>query len=136
MANPAADTDADGLPDAWETTHGLAPGSSADDDGALGDPDSDGLANLLEYATGLDPHARDASPLSLALAPPPTTGARPRVGTDRRRSHGSNARRRRAFSHAPGTPHDTTDLATPPPATATSSSPTAASSRPARSPSV
>ena len=84
MANPAADTDADGLPDAWETTHGLAPGSSADDDGALGDPDSDGLANLLEYATGLDPHARDASPLSLALAPHPTTGDRHLVVTYRR----------------------------------------------------
>ena len=83
-ANPAADTDADGLPDAWETTHGLAPGSSAGDDGALGDPDGDGLANLLEYATGLDPHARDASPLSLALAPHPTTGDRHLVVSYRR----------------------------------------------------
>ena len=82
--NPAADTDADGLPDAWETTHGLAPGSSSGDDGALGDPDADGLANLLEYATGLDPHARDASPLSLALAPHPTTGDRHLVVSYRR----------------------------------------------------
>lgn len=45
------DGDSDGLPDRWETTHGL---SMLDPD-TLADPDGDGVANLTEYALGLDP---------------------------------------------------------------------------------
>ena len=38
-----------GLPDDWESTHGLAP------DDALLDPDGDGLTNLAEYFSGTAP---------------------------------------------------------------------------------
>ncbi|MET0263086.1 MAG: hypothetical protein ABW223_09330 [Rariglobus sp.] len=62
---PLPDTDSDGLPDAWETAHGLDPASSTTANGRLGDPDRDGIPNLLEYAMGLDPNA--------AAAHPPTT---------------------------------------------------------------
>ena len=40
------DTDNDGLPDGWEWKYGLDPLSSANDDGAVGDPDGDGMSNL------------------------------------------------------------------------------------------
>jgi hypothetical protein len=46
------DTDGDGIPDAWESQHGLDPNNPAD---ALLDSDSDGLSNLEEYLSGTDP---------------------------------------------------------------------------------
>jgi hypothetical protein len=49
------DTDHDGMPDAWETAHGLNPDSN---DAAL-DPDNDELVNVSEYYFGCDPHNRD-----------------------------------------------------------------------------
>ncbi len=45
------DTDADGMPDAWETTHGLNPGIND----AAGDADGDLLSNYGEYIAGTDP---------------------------------------------------------------------------------
>src|SRR5262249_50733076 len=46
VSRPAGfDTDGDGMPDAWETMHGLNP-NSADNNG---DFDSDGYTNLEEY---------------------------------------------------------------------------------------
>ncbi len=43
------DADHDGMPDAWETAHGLNPLDPAD---ALADPDNDGLNNADEYELG------------------------------------------------------------------------------------
>lgn len=51
------DTDDDGMPDAWETEHGLAVGTN---DAEL-DPDSDGLSNLEEHTAGTDPHSAASS---------------------------------------------------------------------------
>lgn len=45
------DIDADGLPDAWETTFGFSIGEN----NAAGDADGDGLTNLQEYQLGTDP---------------------------------------------------------------------------------
>lgn len=50
------DRDGDGMPDAWEEGHGLAPDSALD---ATLDPDTDGLNNLQEFLAGTDP--RDAA---------------------------------------------------------------------------
>lgn len=46
------DTDADGMPDAWEFAHGLDALNALD---AEQDLDRDGIANLDEYRTGTDP---------------------------------------------------------------------------------
>jgi hypothetical protein len=48
-----ADRDADRMEDAWESAHGLDPGSAAD---ALLDLDGDGHSNLAEYLSGTDPN--------------------------------------------------------------------------------
>ncbi len=53
------DTDCDGMPDGWELLHGMLPHSAEDDNGALGDPDHDGLTNREEYENGSDPHLLD-----------------------------------------------------------------------------
>jgi hypothetical protein len=52
---PNPDRDGDGMPDAWETVHGLDQNSPAD---ALLDADHDGMSNQQEYLAGTDP--RDA----------------------------------------------------------------------------
>jgi hypothetical protein len=49
---PDADSDADGLPDVWEQTHGLNANSPLD---AALDLDADGMSNLHEYLNGSDP---------------------------------------------------------------------------------
>lgn len=60
------DSDGDGLPDYWETQYGLfpdddgstgetSPGAKDGPDGALGDPDDDGLTNMQEYEFGSSP---------------------------------------------------------------------------------
>jgi hypothetical protein len=55
----APDSDMDGLPDAWEVAHGLDPNDATGDNGADGDPDSDGLVNLDEYNLGTHPNDPD-----------------------------------------------------------------------------
>jgi len=47
---PPADRDRDGMPDAWETAHGLNPEDAAD---AAADRDGDGYTNLEEYLNEL-----------------------------------------------------------------------------------
>lgn len=49
------DGEADGLPDGWETEHGL----DLTGDDSADDPDGDGLSNEEEYASGTDPHDTD-----------------------------------------------------------------------------
>jgi hypothetical protein len=47
------DSDDDGMPDTWESNHGLNPNDPAD---AWADPDGDHLINLFEYQLGSDPN--------------------------------------------------------------------------------
>ncbi len=51
---PPADSDGDGMPDNWETDHGLDPSNGSD--GRL-DPDLDGYTNVEEFLNGTDPQA-------------------------------------------------------------------------------
>ncbi len=51
---PYVDSDGDGLPDAWETTHGLNPHDASD---ALKDANGDGYTNIEKFIYGLDPRA-------------------------------------------------------------------------------
>ena len=54
-----ADSDGDGLLDGWEVRNDLDPLDDTGDNGATGDPDSDGLDNTEEYAAGSDPLLED-----------------------------------------------------------------------------
>jgi pectate lyase len=47
-----ADTDRDGMPDAWEKTHKLNPADPAD---GPADADKDGYTNLEEFLNGTNP---------------------------------------------------------------------------------
>lgn len=51
----ASDADGDGLPTYWEGSHGLDPNDGVGDNGALGDPDDDGLNNTGELERGTSP---------------------------------------------------------------------------------
>jgi hypothetical protein len=62
------DSDADGLPDRWESQAGLDPRSGAGPDGAAGDPDGDGLTNAQEYEAGTHPRGFHATYLPEAGA--------------------------------------------------------------------
>jgi len=54
------DGDGDGLPADWEALNGLDDADDTGDNGALGDPDGDGLSNMDEWLVGLDPQVADA----------------------------------------------------------------------------
>ncbi|MDZ4857425.1 MAG: hypothetical protein SGI88_00465, partial [Candidatus Hydrogenedentes bacterium] len=70
--NPlSANSDGDGLPDAWEIANGLDPnddGSVNPDNGALGDPDNDGFTNMEEFIGGSDPQDNSSTPPSVPAA--------------------------------------------------------------------
>ena len=55
----AADSDGDGLPDAWEIQYTLNPNRAGGVNGAAGDPDRDGLVNGDEFANGTNPRRAD-----------------------------------------------------------------------------
>lgn len=64
------DSDADTLPDGWETDNGLDPnddGSTNPANGAAGDPDSDSYSNADEQAAGTDPQDPASHPGGPAL---------------------------------------------------------------------
>lgn len=66
---PSGDSDGDGLPDDWESAHGLTVGT---DDSAL-DADSDGQSNLAEYLAGTDPQS-SASVFAITSVGAPEAG--------------------------------------------------------------
>jgi hypothetical protein len=51
---PYLDSDSDGMPDEWETAHGLNPNDPTD---AAGDLNGDGYTNIEAFMYGLDPRA-------------------------------------------------------------------------------
>jgi hypothetical protein len=54
------DSDADTLPDYWETSYGLDPNDETGDQGPSGDLDSDGLTNGDEFLKGTNPADPDS----------------------------------------------------------------------------
>jgi hypothetical protein len=54
QGTPYADADTDGMPDAWEKSHGLNPNDAAD---ASADANGDGYTNIEDFINGLDPRA-------------------------------------------------------------------------------
>jgi autotransporter-associated beta strand protein len=68
LVNP--DGNGNGIQDAWETTMFGGAAASANPPG--GDPDGDGLDNLLEYALGTHPLQSNANPLAMTM---PQVGA-------------------------------------------------------------
>lgn len=54
QGTPYVDSDGDGMPDAWESAHGLNPHDASD---AIKDANGDGYTNIEKFIYGLDPRA-------------------------------------------------------------------------------
>jgi pectate lyase len=65
---PLPDGDNDGMPDAWETQHGLNPVQA---DRSSNDSDGDGFTDLEEYLNGTDPQAKDVWIYPPTVSPSP-----------------------------------------------------------------
>ena len=61
LSTRITDADGDGLPADWETNNGLDDDDNTGENGANGDPDHDGLANIIEWLVGLNPQLVDNS---------------------------------------------------------------------------
>ena len=61
----SSDSDGDGLPDGWEHENGLEPNLWSD---AYSDPDGDGIPNLYEYHNGTLPQVSDAERIERIVA--------------------------------------------------------------------
>ena len=61
LAARVLDGDEDGLPTDWEISNGLDDDDATGDNGANGDPDHDGLTNIIEWLVGLNPQLVDNS---------------------------------------------------------------------------
>lgn len=64
------DDDGDGMPDWWETAHGLNPGWNGDATGFSGDADGDGISNLDEYLAGSNPNDPASCPYKVTVSKP------------------------------------------------------------------
>ncbi|WP_372682051.1 LamG-like jellyroll fold domain-containing protein, partial [Desulfosarcina sp.] len=73
-----ADTDGDGMPDHWETQHGLVVGVNDAND----DADGDGLSNLGEYENTTDPNNPDTDGDGYSDGREVAQGTNPNLDTD------------------------------------------------------
>jgi hypothetical protein len=61
LSTTVLDGDQDGLPADWETANGLDDNNPDGANGPEGDPDGDGVSNLIEWLVGMNPQLTDRS---------------------------------------------------------------------------
>ena len=88
-ARYSADTDGDGMPDAWETENGLNPEDAGDADT---DADGDGRSNADEFRAGGDPATDDVPPQVTAPADIVVDAIGPQTPVDLGRAAASDGR--------------------------------------------
>jgi hypothetical protein len=92
------DTDADGLPDWWETKYGIDPNNPNGINGANVDLDGDGKTNLQEYILGTNPKVPDSANAALTIVRTSSTTVKLSFGSIRDRIY------RVSYSSAPAGP--------------------------------